>query len=77
MVLGQCLAYGIVRRREGIHKVKRVREISPQSLFLKRTETEWRLSTLLRSSRLFVRTQAVTAQVFAKLSETLRLKIGA
>jgi hypothetical protein len=76
MVLGQCLAYGIVRRREGIHKVKRVREISPQSLFLKGTETERRLSTLLRSSRLFVRTQAVTAQVFAKLSETHRLKIG-
>jgi hypothetical protein len=40
MVLGQCLVYGIVRRREGMRNVKRVREISPQSLFLKRTETE-------------------------------------
>ena len=49
MVLGHCLAYGIVRRREAIHKVKRFREISPQSLFLKRTETEWRLATAVRA----------------------------
>src|SRR5579862_129173 len=77
MVLGQRLAYGISGRREGIHKVKRVREVSPQSFFLKGAETEWCRSALLRGSRFFVRTQAVTAQAFAKLSEMLRLKIGA
>src|SRR5215813_821547 len=77
MMLGQCPAYGVVGRRKSVHKVKRVREISPESLFLKSAETEWHLSTLLRTSGFFVRTQAMTAQVFAKLSETLRLKIGA
>src|SRR5215467_10887533 len=77
MMLGQCPAYSIAGRRKGVHKVKRVREISPQSLFLKSAKTEWCLSTLLRGSRFFVRAQAVTTQVFAKLSETLRFKIGA
>src|SRR5262249_411222 len=45
MLRGQRLANGIVGRGEGEHKMKRVREISPQSLFLKRTETEWGRST--------------------------------
>src|ERR1700723_3876098 len=77
MVLGQYLAYGIVGRREGIHEVKRVREISPQSLFLKSTETVWNVSRLLRSPCLFFRHQSVVLQVFSKLSETRRLKVGA
>src|SRR5215470_13484835 len=77
MMLGQGSAYSIIGRRKGVHKVKRICEISPESFFLKRAETEWRGSALLRSSRLFARAQAVTAQLVSKLSEMFRLKIGA